>query len=144
MIIRATEINAQALAELAIHMWNNNTLSELEKDFAEIIGSRNAVCFIKYVDGKPIGFAQCQIRYDYVEGTNTSPVGYLEGIFVQEEFRHKGFAKELLQECEKWAKDKKCFEFASDCELNNIDSLKFHLAMGFDEVNRIICFKKDI
>lgn len=53
------------------------------------------IAFIKYVEDKPIGFAQCQIRYDYVEGTETSPVGYLEGIFIQEEFRHKGFAREL-------------------------------------------------
>lgn len=144
MIIRATETNALALAKLAIQMWGSHTLSELEADFAEIISRENAVCFMKYVEGKPIGFAQCQIRYDYVEGTETSPVGYLEGIFIQEEFRHKGFAKELLRECEKWANDKNCSEFASDCELNNTDSLKFHLAMGFEEVNRIICFRKQI
>lgn len=100
--------------------------------------------FIKYVEDQPIGFAQCQIRYDYVEGTETSSVGYLEGIFILEEFRHKGFARELLRKCEKWAAGKKCSEFASDCELNNVDSLKFHLAMGFDEVSRIICFKKNM
>ncbi len=34
-------------------------------------------------------------------------------------------------------------EMASDCELQNTDSLKFHLAMGFEEANRIICFKKN-
>ena len=41
-----------------------------------------------------------------------------------------------------WAKDKGCTEFASDCELENTGSLKFHIAMGFEEANRIICFKK--
>ena len=45
--------------------------------------------FIKYVQGTPVGFAQCQLRYDYVEGTGTGTVGYLEGIFVKEEYRHK-------------------------------------------------------
>ncbi len=144
MITRAIETNAPDLAKLAIQMWSDTTLAELETSFAELISNENAACFMKYVAGKPVGFAQCQLRYDYVEGTETSPVGYLEGIFIQEEFRHQGFAKELLQACEKWAKDKKCTEFASDCELNNADSLKFHLAMGFDEVNRIICFRKDI
>ncbi len=144
MITRAIETNAPDLAKLAIQMWSDTTLAELETSFAELISNENAACFMKYVEGKPVGFAQCQLRYDYVEGTETSPVGYLEGIFIQEEFRHQGFAKELLQACEKWAKDKKCTEFASDCELNNADSLKFHLAMGFDEVNRIICFRKDI
>ncbi|MCM1544205.1 MAG: GNAT family N-acetyltransferase, partial [Ruminococcus sp.] len=72
------------------------------------------------------------------------PVGYLEGVFIQKEFRHKGFAKELLLECEKWAKEKGCTEFASDCELSNEDSLVFHLHAGFEEVNRIICFRKSI
>lgn len=144
MIPRAIETNAPDLAKLAIQMWSDTTLAELETSFVELISNENAACFIKCVAGKPVGFAQCQLRYDYVEGTETSPVGYLEGIFIQEEFRHQGFAKELLQACEQWARDKKCAEFASDCELNNTDSLKFHLAMGFDEVNRIICFRKDI
>lgn len=144
MIIQATKENAPALAALAIQMWRSASLSELEADFAELVSREDAVCFIKYVEGKPIGFAQCQLRHDYVEGTETSPVGYLEGIFVQEGFRHQGHAKALLHECEQWAKRKECSEFASDCELTNTDSLQFHLAMGFDEANRIICFKKAI
>lgn len=53
------------------------------------------------------------MRHDYVEGTDSSPVGYLEGIFVKEEFRNKNYAKNLLKKCEKWAKEKGCSEFAS-------------------------------
>lgn len=144
MIKSAAKSEAKILAELAIQMWNDNTVLDLEKEFEELTESDKAVCFIKYVDNTAIGFAQCQIRTDYVEGTETSPVGYLEGIFIVEAYRHNGYAKELLSECEKWAKDKKCSEFASDCELDNIDSLRFHMAMGFEEANRIICFKKNI
>lgn len=144
MIKSATKSEARILAELAIQMWNDNTVMELEKEFADLTQSDKAVCFIKYVENIAVGFAQCQIRTDYVEGTETSPVGYLEGIFIVETYRHNGYAKELLKECEKWAKDKKCSEFASDCELDNIDSLRFHMAMGFAETNRIICFKKNI
>lgn len=144
MIKQAEQADALTLAKLAIQMWEDNTVSGLESEFAELISSEDAACFIQYAEDKPIGFAQCQLRRDYVEGTETSPVGYLEGIFVQEEFRHKGCAKELLQECEKWAKGKHCSEFASDCELDNVNSLKFHLAMGFEEANRVICFRKDI
>ncbi len=91
-----------------------------------------------------MGFAQCQLRYDYVEGTHSSPVGYLEGIFIEPSHQHKGYAKELLKECELWAKSKGCKEFASDCELDNADSLKFHIAMGFEEANKVICFRKDL
>ena len=92
----------------------------------------------------PIGFAQCQLRYDYVEGTSTSPVGYLEGIFVKEGYRNKGYAKELLAECETWARESGCHEFASDCEIGNTNSFCFHKAMDFIEANRIICFTKTL
>jgi len=77
-----------------------------------------------------------------VEGTESSPVGYLEGIFVVEEERKKGVAKELLNACQDYVKQRGCIEFASDCELDNEESLNFHMKMGFEEANRIICFKK--
>ena len=66
-----------------------------------------------------IGLALVSLRHDYVEGCITSPVGYLEGICVKEEYRNKGIASILCKECEKWAKEKGCVEFASDCEINN-------------------------
>lgn len=144
MIKSAVKGDARILAELAVRMWTDNTVTDLEKEFEELITNDKTNIFIKYVDNKPIGFAQCQLRTDYVEGTETSPVGYLEGIFIIEKYRHCGYAKELLGECEKWAKEKNCSEFASDCELDNIDSLNFHIAMGFEETNRIICFRKDL
>ncbi|MBQ8782828.1 MAG: GNAT family N-acetyltransferase [Clostridia bacterium] len=144
MIKKATVKDATVLAELAIQMWNKYTIKELEEDFCEIISNSNAVCFIKYVNDTPIGFAQCQLRHDYVEGTHSSPVGYLEGIFISKEHQHNGYAKELLHKCELWAKEKGCTEFASDCEFDNSDSFNFHMAMGFEEANRIICFKKKL
>ena len=144
MIKSEVKSDARVLAELAIQMWKDNTVKDLEKEFEELIAKDKAVCFMKYVDDKAIGFAQCQLRTDYVEGTETSPVGYLEGIFIVEKYRHSGYAKELLRECEKWAKEKNCSEFASDCELDNNESLNFHIAVGFEEANRIICFRKDL
>lgn len=144
MIKRAKVKDLSSLAHMAVKMWQDSSIFELEEEFKEIIHNDNAVVFIKFVDEKPIGFAQCSLRFDYVEGTQTSPVGYLEGIFILEEYRHKGYAKELLKACEKWAKGKNCSEFASDCELDNYNSYKFHIAAGFIEANRIICFKKVI
>lgn len=132
------------LAQLAVKMWSNHSVDELTNGFLEIINNENAECFIKYSGDTAIGFAQCGLRFDYVEGTKSSPVGYLEGIFVEESFRNKGYAKELLDACENWAKDRGCSEFASDCELENLTSHKFHLSMGFNETNRIICFRKEI
>ena len=144
MIRRAEIKDADVLAALAIQMWPEHDPCGLAEEFRELIKNENTACFVKYAGSKPIAFAQCQLRYDYVEGTDSSPVGYLEGIFVSEEYRRKGYAAELLAECEKWAKEKGCTEFASDCELDNIDSLRFHMAMRFMEVNRIICFRKEL
>ena len=79
-----------------------------------------------------------------LEGCETSPVGYLEGIYVEDCYRNNNFARDLVEACEVWVKSKGIKEFASDCELTNLDSLAFHLAIGFSEANRIICFKKDI
>ncbi len=144
MIKRAKAEDAEILATLAIQMWTEHNLEEMTDEFRELLKNDEAVCFIKYEGEKPIGFAQCQLRHDYVEGTESSPAGYLEGILVSEGYRKKGYAAELLSECEKWAKEKGCSEFASDCELDNTDSLRFHMALGFEEANRIICFRKDI
>ena len=144
MIKRARIGDARVLADLAIQMWTDHDPENLEEEFRKLAANDEAACFIKYVENKPIGFAQCQLRHDYVEGTESSPVGYLEGILVSEGYRKKGYAAELLSECEKWAKEKGCTEFASDCALDNADSLKFHKALGFEETNRIICFRKDI
>ncbi len=142
MIKRAKTEDAEALAGLAIQMWTEHIPEDLAEEFRRLVTNDDAVCFIKWLDDKPIAFAQCQLRRDYVEGTDSSPVGYLEGIFVSEGYRKQGFAAELLSECEKWAKEKGCSEFASDCELDNIESFRFHMALGFEEANRIICFRK--
>ncbi len=144
MIKRAKIEDTKVLAGMAVQMWTNHVLEDLTEEFRQLVLNDNAVCFIKYVDDKPIAFAQCQLRYDYVEGTESSPVGYLEGIFVAEKYRKQGYAAELLSECEKWAREKGCTEFASDCELSNTDSVRFHMSLGFEEANRIICFRKNI
>ena len=144
MVKRARIEDADALAGLAIQMWTEHALEDLAEEYRQLAMNDDAACFIKYVGDKPIAFAQCQLRHDYVEGTGSSPVGYLEGIFVSEGYRKKGYAAELLSECEKWAREKGCTEFASDCELGNADSVRFHLSLGFEEVNRIICFRKDL
>ena len=144
MIKRVRIEDAEVLADLAIQMWPDHVLEDLTEEFRQLAVNDEAVCFIKCIDGKPIGFSQCQLRRDYVEGTESSPVGYLEGIFVSDGYRTRGYASEMLSECEKWSREKGCTEFASDCELDNIDSLRFHLALGFEEANRIICFRKDL
>lgn len=144
MIKAAAITNAGAIAKMAVKLWPEHTVEELEKEFKDIIGGGKGAVFLLVLEGQPAGFAQCQLRNDYVEGTGSSPVGYLEGIFIEQGFRRKGHARELLAACEDWARNQGCTEFASDCELDNRDSLAFHLNMGFAEANRIICFTKKL
>lgn len=144
-VIKKAEIeDLQYLVSLALELWPGHTTDDLTAKFSEILAKEDAAFFLAYEGGAPIGFAQCQLRHDYVEGTKTSPVGYLEGIFVSEPYRKQGIAKWLLAACESWAKEKGCAEFASDCELTNNESLRFHLSMEFEEANRIICFTKKL
>lgn len=143
-IYRAASDDTQALAKLAIQMWDENTVEDLQEEFLNILKSSEAAIFLLKLDGTPAGFAQCQLRHDYVEGTDSSPVGYLEGIFVEEKYRFMGYAGRLLKECESWAREQGCTEFASDCELDNTESLSFHKKVGFSEANRIICFTKQL
>ena len=141
MVRKAEKRDLIILTNLATLMWDCS-VDTLFHEFSEMIVKENVQFFLKSENNVPVGFAQCSLRHDYVEGTKTTPVGYLEGIFVKEEFRPKGYAKELLAACETWAKEKGCKEFASDCEMDNIDSFYFHKAMNFTEANRIICFTK--
>lgn len=143
-IERATAEDAGEAAGLAVQMWEDNDVGELTGEFRDYIGGNGGVIFLARTEAGAVGFAQCGLRHDYVEGTDSSPVGYLEGVFVKEEYRRRGLAGNLLAACQKWAAEQGCAEFASDCELTNEESLKFHLAMGFEEANRIICFTKKL
>lgn len=129
---------------LASLLWPDTSQDDVKEELGQLLSDDNAIIVLSLFDGEPVGFAQCQLRHDYVEGTKSSPVGYLEGIFVVKSYRKQGIARKLLRQCESWAKEKGCTEFASDCELTNTDSLSFHLKAGFTEANRIICFRKDI
>ena len=144
MVKKAEKSDLSALTALALQLWPGHSAEAMESDLAETMAGENAAFFLAWEGGQVVGFAQTQLRHDYVEGTDSSPVGYLEGIYVAEGFRNRGVARTLLAACENWAKAKGCAEFASDCELDNLQSLAFHLRMGFAEANRIICFAKKL
>lgn len=143
MILHAGKREIPAAAGLAAALFGGPA-EKLAAEFETLMGSPSCAVFLLILEGHPSGFAQCQLRRDYVEGTESSPVGYLEGIYVCPEFRRQGHARALLAACEQWAGEQGCTEFASDCELDNEASLAFHLKMGFAEANRIICFTKRI
>ena len=102
MIIPAGKENIAAVSTLAARVFHS-PVEELAEEFNELIPSDTCAVFLLVLDGHAAGFAQCQLRHDYVEGTRSSPVGYLEGIYIQPEHRGQGHAKALLSSCEQWA-----------------------------------------
>lgn len=142
VIRRAAPPDIGALAPLAALLWPDAGQDALAEEFAHLLSVADAALFVAEHTEEPVGFAHCQLRHDYVEGTDSSPVGYLEGVYVLPEHRRQRVGVQLVRACEAWALARGCTEFASDCELHNMDSLRFHLAAGFTEANRLICFHK--
>ena len=93
MIRRADITDCKLITDLALLLWPHHTRTELEEEMNDIMKMDTAAFFLAYEKQRPVGFAQCQLRFDYVQGCKSSPVGYLEGIYVSEGSRRKGIAK---------------------------------------------------
>ncbi|HEM3164011.1 TPA: GNAT family N-acetyltransferase [Streptococcus suis] len=93
---------------------------------------------------EPIAWISLSLRHDYVEGCQTSPVAYLEGIFISPNYRSQGIAEELLHFAEGWAKSRGIGQLGSDAELDNLLSQKFHIKHGFREVSRTVHYVRNL
>ena len=140
MVHQTTLQEYETVGRLMHALWPDGSLAEKQEEARELL-TDDQVFVALWGDQ---AFAQCGLRHDYVEGAETSPVGYLEGIYVSPGLRGQGVARQLLEACMDWARGQGCREFASDCELENAGSLAFHLAAGFTEANRIICFTRKL
>ena len=98
-------------------------------------------CFIAERSGEAVGFAETRLRV-YAEGCSSSPVGYLEGIYVRPDERGIGVARALNAAGEAWARSMGCSEMGSDRETTNEVSARFHEGVGYEEVGRIVCYRK--
>ncbi len=142
--MEATLSRLDELSFVALNLWPEHSLNDIRNVLEKYIKGDNTSAFMYLADDKIVGLALVSLRHDYVEGCITAPVGYLEGICVNKEYRNKGIASSLCKECEDWARNKGCLEFASDCELDNEASYSFHLSIGFVETNKNIHFKKKL
>ncbi|MFL6427339.1 MAG: aminoglycoside 6'-N-acetyltransferase [Acidobacteriaceae bacterium] len=95
-------------------------------------------------EGNPAGFAEASLRRDYVNGCATSPVVFLEGIYVEPHVRRQGAAHALVSAVEAWARQMGCSELGSDALLDNDDSHAMHRRLGFAETERVVYFCKDL
>jgi len=93
-------------------------------------------------DRQPAGFVEASLRTDYVNGTESSPVAFLEGIYVAPPYRRRGIGTLLVAAVVTWARACGCTELASDALLDNESSHAMHRALGFDETERVVFFRK--
>ncbi len=101
--------------------------------------------FVAYSDsGEAVGFIEASVRTDYVNGAETSPVAFLEGIYVVPKARRRGIAASLVAAVTQWGMSVGCREFASDVSLDNHTSQVVHRALGFRETERVVFFCKSL
>ena len=136
--------NIKALTELTIELWNETSYDEEFKSWETVLKSTEEICFLAKKEAHYIGFLHLTLRKDYVEGAEQSPIAYVEALYVKHEFRNLGISKALLNKSEEWAKSKNVTQIASDTEITNQASIDFHKKVGFSEVNRIVCFIKNL
>ena len=136
--------NIDVLTRLILELWPDCSFENEYANCKRIFKSESEMCFLAKKQEKYIGFIYLAIRSDYVEGATSSPVAYIEGIYVKPKFRKLGTGKRLVEIGEKWGKQKGCKEYASDTDFNNQASEQFHKRAGFKEIKRSINFLKKI
>jgi aminoglycoside 6'-N-acetyltransferase I len=93
-------------------------------------------------DGRLGGFLEAGSR-PYAEGC-AGEAGYIEGWWVDADLRRQGHGRRLVAAAEAWARDRGFGEMASDALLDNRVSHLAHGALGYQEVERIVCFRKSL
>jgi aminoglycoside 6'-N-acetyltransferase I len=136
--------NLKSLTELVLELWTDCSFDVEFDNYTNIIGSENEICYLIKDHEKYIAFVHLRIRNDYVGGANDLPVAYIEGLYVKTDYQKQGIAKKLIRVAEGWAKQKGLKQIASDTDITNLASINFHKKIGFEEVERIVCFIKDL
>ncbi len=125
-------------------LWPEESEEEHKRGMAEWEARADAVVFVAVrPDGSVCGFVEAGTRL-YADGCETSPVGYVEGWYVDPDVRRQGYGRTLLAAAEKWARGRGYLEMASDALIDNEMSRLAHLASGYEEVGCVIQFRKPL
>lgn len=144
MIIRkANDDDSLNVARLMQKLWPSTQETELLPEVRLGIRSGKMHYFLAITD-RPIGFCQLSFRHDYVPGAASSPTAFIEGIYVDESIRGRDVATKLIEAASAYARSKGSDELASDTEIDNEDSQRFHERTGFQEVERTVHYMKKL
>jgi aminoglycoside 6'-N-acetyltransferase I len=144
MPVPCTSVEQPGWLTLRQQLWPHSSLTRHLTQMAEVLAAPGR--FVQYIEydsaGAPIAFVEASLRTEYVNGTTSSPVAFLEGLYVVPSARRRGVARTLVATVERWAAELGSTEFASDATLDNVESHRMHLALGFKESQRVVFFKK--
>jgi aminoglycoside 6'-N-acetyltransferase I len=126
-------------------LWPGLTIETHAADLAEFRANPKTqpVFVVDRENGLLGGFLEAGTR-KYADGCETSPVGYIEGWYVDPDLQEQGWGRTLVEAAEAWARSCGYAEMASDCLLENEVSLKAHTAIGYQEIERLIHFRKSL
>jgi aminoglycoside 6'-N-acetyltransferase I len=142
---RATHSDLTPLVRLRSALWPHHDEAYHRGELARILGGETATAavFVSGLSpGAAPGFAEASLRHDYVNGCATSPVVFLEGIYVEPTSRRRGLARELVTQVTAWGSSLGCREMASDALIDNEISHRMHEALGFKETERVIFYRR--
>lgn len=127
-------------------LWTEDDPAEHLEEMAGFVAQpeRYAQFIARSAAGEALGLAEAAIRTDYVNGCDSSPVAYLEGLYVRPEQRRRGIARALVAAVAAWGREQGCAELASDCLLDNAVSQSVHTRLGFAEMERVVCYRQII
>jgi aminoglycoside 6'-N-acetyltransferase I len=125
---------------MRLRLWPEATATEHARDMADVVARNHYVRVAVDANGAAAGFVEASKRVDYVNGTSSSPVAFLEGLYVEPAARRKGVARALVEAVVAWASAEGCRELASDSPLANTSAHAVHRALGFAETERVVYF----
>ncbi len=91
-------------------------------------------------DGALVGLIELFER-NSAQSCATSPVAYVEGLWVAEDWRRTGLARRLVDAGIAWARARGRTEMASDVQLPNLISQAVHEHLGFEETERLVTYR---
>jgi aminoglycoside 6'-N-acetyltransferase I len=118
-------------------------LEEIDRYFSNGERGLVEVFVLERGNGELGGFIELNLR-NWAEGSLSTQVPYIEGWYVDADLRGQGYGKGLVDAAERWAIEHGFDELASDTELENTESIATHKALGFEEVERLVCFIKKL
>lgn len=129
---------------MSVGLFPEETPDDLAKGMREFRARSDAEVFVvERDDGSIAGFVEAGSR-PYADGCDTSPVGYIEAWYVDDDVRRRGYGRALLAAAEEWARRRGYTEMASDALIQNETSHAAHRASGYEEVERHVLFRKGL